>query len=125
MQTGLFSAFSRRWTSRAEVLPYMSTAVHDINCPNCGAPTELPVSGNSVECPYCNTRIYLPRSVAQATPPENPHTVSWDPQQKKRVMRWVWIIVGITLAVTVIPPLCTIVMTLCVSLLTVLASLPR
>lgn len=104
----------------------MSTTTHDINCPNCGAPTEPPLSGNSVECLYCGTRIYLPQSlVAQPPPPETLPTQAWDPQQKKRVVRWIWVIVGIVVAVTIIPSLCTIVITFCTTVFTILASLPR
>jgi DNA-directed RNA polymerase subunit RPC12/RpoP len=27
-------------------------------CPNCGAPIQLPESGESVKCPYCGATIY-------------------------------------------------------------------
>lgn len=82
--------------------------------------------GNTVECQYCGTRVYLPQSPTSGmTPLTSSQNPSWDEQQKKRVIRWIWIIVGIVLAVTIIPPLCTLVITFCVTIFTVLASLPR
>ena len=104
----------------------MSQTIDDVNCPNCGAPTEIPLTGNTVECEYCGTRVFLPQSLLrQQAPAPGVPNAGWDEQHKKRVLRWVWIIVGIVLAVTIIPPLCTIVFTFCISIFTVLASIPR
>lgn len=104
----------------------MSPAVQDLNCPNCGAPNEVSPGSNTVTCAHCGTQIYLPQDLSSQPPaPATTPTTGWDEQTKKRVLRWVWWGLGIFLAVMIIPPLCTLVITVCVTLFTVFATLPR
>lgn len=93
-----------------------SQTTHELNCPNCGASYEVPLTGNQATCAYCGSRFVVPASVRAAAPRETDDAPSFsaiDPQPSIVAARWIkWLVIFIVV-VTVVPTVCGIGATIC------------
>lgn len=89
---------------------------HELSCPNCGAPYNVPKFGNQAECAYCGARFLLPASLQTAAPAEKietPDVTTLSPQAQESVKHWVkWLVIFIVV-VTVVPTVCGILASVC------------
>ncbi len=92
-----------------------SASAQKLSCPNCGAPGELPASGNAMQCEYCGARYFLPAAHASLAPPPEirAQTATLAAQDSANVRRWLkWLVIFI-IVVTVVPMLCGIAASAC------------
>ncbi len=93
----------------------MANATQELQCPNCGASYDLPQFGSQTRCRYCGTLIMLPQSLAQMLDPVDAQATA-DVLRGEKAARWIRIGLIAIIALTVLPALCSIVLSLCFTL---------
>jgi hypothetical protein len=92
------------------------TDLHELSCPNCGAPHESPPNRGSVECAYCGTRFYVPGFKSDTTADNTPQSYTFDttaPKINITTATWVkWLVIFLVVT-TVVPIICSVIAAVC------------